>query len=169
MARKRFSEMHCGVAQALEALGDWWTLLIIRDAFFGVRRFTDFQASLGIARNILTDRLARLVDHGILDRIDVGDTGQRFEYRLTPKGEGLLPVLTALREWSDDWVFGPGREPVVATEKATGRPVPKMRVRGADGRELARHDLRIVPGPGASSQTLEMLARRPRAKQARQT
>ncbi|MBL8485993.1 MAG: helix-turn-helix transcriptional regulator [Rhodocyclaceae bacterium] len=167
MARKRFSDMNCGVAQALEALGDWWTLLIIRDAFFGVRRFTDFQASLGIARNILTDRLNRLVDHGILERIDVGDTGLRYEYRLTPKGEGLLPLLTALREWSDAWVFGPGREPVVAVEKATGRPLPGMRVRNAEGRELGRHELRIIPGPGASAETLEMLARRPRSKQPR--
>lgn len=160
MVRKRFSQMNCGVAQALEALGDWWTLLIVRDAFFGVRRFSDFQANLGIARNILTDRLQRLVGHGILEKKDVGDVGQRYEYLLTPKGEALLPILTAMREWSDEWVFGAGHEPVLVTEKANGRIVPRMRVRNADGRELERRDLRIGPGPGASAETDKMLAGR---------
>ncbi len=162
MVRKRFSTMNCGVAQALEALGDWWTLLIVRDAFFGVRRFSDFQAHLGIARNILTDRLQHLVKHRILEKKDVGDVGQRYEYALTPKGEALLPVLTAMREWSDEWVFGTGREPVLVTEKANGQVVPRMRVRSADGRELGRRDLRIRPGPGASEETEKMLAGRSR-------
>ncbi|HKE11579.1 MAG TPA: helix-turn-helix domain-containing protein, partial [Myxococcota bacterium] len=105
MGRKRFSEMNCGIAQALEVLGDWWTLLIVRDAFFGAHRFGDFERSLGIAKNVLSARLQHLVDHGVFELADVGSEGQRFEYRLTEKGEALLPVLTALREWSDGWVF----------------------------------------------------------------
>ncbi|MCC6763896.1 MAG: helix-turn-helix transcriptional regulator [Deltaproteobacteria bacterium] len=160
MGRKRFDGMNCGIAQALEAIGDWWTLLIVRDAFFGTRRFGDFESNLGIARNILSTRLQHLVDHGVFERVDVGHEGQRFEYRLTEKGEALLPVLTALREWADEWVFGRGREPVVVRDRATGRRVPKLRVTDADGRPLTRRDLRISPGSGATAQTVRMLERR---------
>jgi DNA-binding HxlR family transcriptional regulator len=162
MGRKRFAEMNCGIAQALDALGDWWTLLIVRDAFFGVCRFSDFGANLGIAKNILTNRLQRLVDQGIFEKVDVGEAGQRFEYRLTDKGEALLPVLTALRDWSDEWVFGPGKEPVIVKDRATGRRIPKLRVTAANGRLLTRKDLRVVPGPGASAETVRALAPRPR-------
>jgi DNA-binding HxlR family transcriptional regulator len=159
MGRKRFAEMNCGIAQALEALGDWWTLLIVRDAFFGVRRFADFEASLGIAKNILADRLARLVAHGIFEKRDVGASGTRFEYRLSEKGEALLPVLTALRDWSDAWVFGRGHEPVIVKDRRTNRRIPRLRVTDADGRPLGRRDLRTLPGPGASRETRSRLAR----------
>jgi DNA-binding HxlR family transcriptional regulator len=158
MGRKRFGDMNCGIGQALEALGDWWTLLIVRDAFFGVRRFADFERSLGIAKNVLSARLAHLVEHGIFERVDVGSEGHRFEYRLSEKGEALLPVLTAMREWSDEWVFGRGNEPVIMTDRRTGRRLPKLRVTDADGRPLSRRDLRTLPGPGASKDTLRRLA-----------
>ena len=162
MGRKRFADMNCGIGQALEAFGDWWTLLIVRDAFFGSRRFGDFERSLGIAKNVLSARLQHLVDHGIFTRVDVGSEGEHFEYRLTDKGEALLPVLTAMREWSDEWVFGRGREPVIVKDRRTGRRLPKMRVADADGRPLSRRDLRTVPGPGASRETIERLTPRPR-------
>jgi DNA-binding HxlR family transcriptional regulator len=162
MGRKRFAEMNCGIAQALEAFGDWWTLLIVRDSFLGVRRFADFERNLGIAKNILTARLQHLVDHGILERVDVGSEGQRFEYRLTEKGDALLPVLTALREWSDEWVFGKGHEPAIVRDRATGRRVPRLRVTAADGRELTRRDLRMEPGPGASAEMQRLLSPRRR-------
>ena len=164
MARKRFADMNCGIAQALEALGDWWTLLIVRDAFFGVRRFGDFEASLGIAKNILSDRLQRLVDHEVFQKIDVGEAGQRFEYRLTEKGEALLPVLTALRDWSDEWVYGKGQEPVIVKDRRTNRRIPKLRVTDAEGRPLSRRYLRTVAGPGASPETRKLLERRPRER-----
>ena len=147
MARKRFEKMNCGIAQALEALGDWWTLLIVRDAFFGARRFRDFERSLGIAKNILSARLQHLVEHGIFERIDVGSDGERFEYQLTAKGEALLTVLTALREWSDEWVFGRGNEPVIVRDRKTGRRIAKLRVTDAEGAPLTRRDLRTVPAP----------------------
>ena len=143
--------MNCGVAQALEALGDWWTLLIVRDAFFGVRRFADFEADLGISKNVLTDRLEHLVAHEILEKVEVGVQGSRHEYRLTPKGEALLPVLTTLREWSDEWVFGRGNEPVIVRDRRTKRRVPRLRVRDADGRPLGRRDLHTEPGPGGAT------------------
>ena len=165
MRRKRFDRMNCGIAQALEALGDWWTLLIVRDAFFGARRFGDFQRSLGIAKNILSARLVHLVEHGIFERVDVGTEGERFEYRLTAKGEALLTVLTALREWSDEWVFGRGNEPVVVRDRRTGRRIARLRVTDADGVPLMRRDLRIVPGPGASRETTRLLTSRTRANE----
>jgi DNA-binding HxlR family transcriptional regulator len=160
MKQKRFDQMNCGIAQALEALGDWWTLLIVRDAFFGARRFVDFQRNLGIAKNILSARLAHLVEHEIFERVDVGSVGERFEYRLTDKGEALLTVLTALREWSDEWVFGRGNEPLIMRDRETGRRVPKLRVTDSEGKPLTRRDLRSVPGPGASPDTIRLLTRR---------
>jgi DNA-binding HxlR family transcriptional regulator len=153
MGRKRFAEMNCGIAQALEALGDWWTLLVVRDAFFGARRFSDFEKSLGIAKNILSNRLARLVEHEIFAKVDA-------EYRLTPKGEALLPLLTAMRDWSDEWVFGKGAEPVVVKDRRSNRRLPRLRVTDADGNEVTRRDLRTVPGPGASDETRRLLQRR---------
>ena len=166
MKRKRFEQMNCGIAQALDALGDWWTLLIVRDAFFGARRFGEFQRSLGIAKNILAARLAHLVEHGIFERIDVGREGEHFEYRLTPKGEALLTVMTALREWSDEWVFGRGNEPVVVRDRRSGRRVAKLRVTDADGALLTRTDVRMVPGPGASRETIRLLTPRARSNEA---
>jgi DNA-binding HxlR family transcriptional regulator len=91
----------CGVARALEIVGERWTLLIVRDAFLGRRRFEEFQESLGIARNVLTDRLRTLVDEGVLERVRYSERPERFEYRLTPKGRELLVALTALREWGE--------------------------------------------------------------------
>ncbi len=159
MSRKRFDQMNCGIAQALEALGDWWTLLIVRNAFFGTRRFADFEANLGISKNILSNRLQHLVDHEIFERVEVGQRGSRFEYRLTEKGEALLPVLTAMREWSDEWVFGEGNEPLVMRDRRTKRLVPKLAVRDADGRVLGRRDVRMEPGPGAARETRERFGR----------
>jgi len=153
VGRKRFRDMNCGVAQALEALGDWWTLLIVRDAFFGARRFGDFEANLGISKNILSDRLQRLVEHGIFLRVDVGEAGERFEY--------LLPLLTALRDWSDEWVFGRGHEPVIVKDRRSNRRIPRLRVTDAEGRPLTRRDLHTEPGPGASNETRRLLTRRP--------
>jgi DNA-binding HxlR family transcriptional regulator len=153
MGRKRFDHMNCGVAQALEQIGDWWTMLIVRDAFFGARRFGEFEKSLGVAKNILTDRLKKLVANEIFEKVD-------GEYRLAAKGEALLPLLTAMREWSDEWVFGRGAEPVIVKDRRTNKRIPRMRVTDAEGNELTRRDLRTVPGPGASAETQRLLGRR---------
>jgi DNA-binding HxlR family transcriptional regulator len=148
MGRIRFAEANCGIARSLDVLGDWWTLLIIRDAFLGATRFSDFQQHLGIARNVLTQRLRNLVDNAILERVNVGQTGQRYEYRLTAKGESLLPVLTTLREWGDEWVFGEGQEPLLMVDRETGARVPRTVVRNAAGKQLQRRDLKPKLGPG---------------------
>jgi DNA-binding HxlR family transcriptional regulator len=160
MDKTSFSDMNCSVAQALEVLGDWWTLLIIRDSFFGVRRFADFEASLGIAKNTLTDRLKHLVAEGVMEKIDAGRTGPRYEYRLTEKGRDLHIVLTALRQWSDKWVFRPGNEPLLVKDKKTGQPVSDLQVTDADGKPLQLRDMFSSPGPGATEQTVRMLAPR---------
>ena len=153
--RVRFDGENCSVAQTLEILGDWWTLLVVREAFFGTRRFADFEANLSISKNVLTQRLTHLVEHGVLERIDVGQHGVRYEYALTRKGKDLTTVLHALREWGDRWVFGEGNEPLLVCDRRTGRPVPRLRVRGEDGKPLRADEIELRPGHGASKTTLE--------------
>src|SRR5215207_10126911 len=107
-----FGDMACSVARTLDVVGERWTLLILRDAFNGVRRFEDFQQSLGIARNILTDRLQTLAAQGVLERRRYQEHPERFEYRLTDKGRDLFPVLVALLHWGDAW-YAPDGPPRV--------------------------------------------------------
>jgi DNA-binding HxlR family transcriptional regulator len=114
------------------------------------RRFADFEANLDISKNILTKRLDHLVDHGVLARVDVGVHGQRYEYELTPKGKDLITVLTALRQWGDRWVFGEGHEPLLVLDVRTGRPIPRLRLLGEDGKPLRAADIAVRPGPGVS-------------------
>ena len=108
MRRTSFADMNCSVAQSLEVIGEWWTPLILRDAFMGVRRFEQFQTRLGIARNVLASRLESLVEHGILEEVQYQDRPVRFEYVLTSKGSELWTVLTMLRQWGDKWLAPAG-------------------------------------------------------------
>lgn len=144
MARKRFDDSQCSVARALNEVGDWWSLLIVLQAMYGTRRFVDFQQELGIAKNILCDRLARLVDNGVLRKVDVGEHGSRFEYRLTEKGRDLFPVVIALRQWGDKWNPAPEQGPLDLRDRATGRPIQEVQVRDADGQPLSIRDV-FVP------------------------
>ena len=105
MRKASFADMHCSIAQSLEIVGEWWTLLILRDAFLGVRRFEDFVERLGISRNVLTIRLDRLVGAGILERHAYDEGRGRYDYLLTDKGRALWPVMTALRQWGDEWIY----------------------------------------------------------------
>src|SRR4051812_49308790 len=97
--RTSLEDHNCSIAQALEVLGDGWTLLIVREAFLGTQRFADFEANLGISKNVLTQRLTHLVEHGVLARVDAGEHGTRYEYVLTKMGKDLVTVMTALRQW----------------------------------------------------------------------
>src|SRR5207249_8142736 len=97
-------DMTCSVARALSVVGDRWTLLVLRDAFLGVRRFEDFHTDLGTTRHRLADRLRKLVDHGVLERVPYADRPRRFEYRLTEKGRDLYPVVVSLTRWGDRWI-----------------------------------------------------------------
>ncbi|HEX7637839.1 MAG TPA: helix-turn-helix domain-containing protein, partial [Burkholderiaceae bacterium] len=103
----------CPVARPLDAIGDGWSLLIVRDAFDGLTRFGEFQKSLGAAKNILAARLRNLVEHGILETVAAGDGGPHQEYVLTDKGRALFPLLVALRQWGEDWFFEGGEAPPV--------------------------------------------------------
>ncbi|PAV24770.1 transcriptional regulator [Tamilnaduibacter salinus] len=143
MARKRFDNANCSVARALNEVGDWWSLLVVLHAMYGTRRFVDFQRELGIARNILCDRLARLVEHGVLKKVDVGEHGSRHEYRLTDKGRDLFPVVMALRQWGDRWTPAQEQAPLDLRDRATGRPVRPMVVQDADGRDLGIRDVML--------------------------
>ncbi len=145
MARKRFDNTSCAVARALDEVGDWWSLRVVLQAMQGTRRFVDFQQELGIARNILCDRLRRLVQHGVLCKINVGKRGCRYEYRLTDKGRDLFTALEALRQWGERWTPAPPEQrPLIILDRRTGRPVAPVRVYDADGHPLTVRDVIAV-------------------------
>src|SRR4051794_16149111 len=121
MLKRDYEGQNCSIARALEVVGERWTLLIVRDAFLGLRRFDQFQESLGIARNVLTDRLNRLVEEGILERVRYSERPERYEYRLTPKGVELNVALTSLRQWGDK--YRTDKPPRVLRRKADKKPV----------------------------------------------
>jgi DNA-binding HxlR family transcriptional regulator len=146
MKLKTFEHMNCSLAQAVDAIGDRWTLLVLRDAFFGARRFEQFQQNLGIARNILTARLNKLVDEGILEKRPV-EAG-RFEYVLTDRGLDLQPALIALTQWGDKHRPNPRGKRLQFVDRETGKPIQPMAVRAADGRALKPRQIRGRPGPG---------------------
>jgi DNA-binding HxlR family transcriptional regulator len=146
--RKSFSDMHCSVAQALEVVGEWWSLLIVRDAFLGVRRFDDFQRSLGLSRGILTDRLTRLVEAGVLERRRYQERPPRYEYRLTQKGRDLWPVTMALAKWGDRYLAEDG-PPRLFLHRGCGGEVTERLTCAKCGAELTVRDIETKPGPGA--------------------
>jgi DNA-binding HxlR family transcriptional regulator len=143
MLNRDYDGQNCSVARALEVVGERWTLLIVRDAFLGKRRFEEFQESLGIARNVLTDRLNRLVDEEILERVPYSE--RRFEYRLTTKGRDLNIALAGLRQWGDKYISE--KPPTVLRRKSDRKPVVAALVpKGTD--VLRANELEHVPGPG---------------------
>ena len=144
MARKRFDDSNCSVARALNEVGDWWSLLIVLHAMYGTRRFVDFQQQLGIAKNILCDRLAKLVDNEVLRKVDVGEHGSRFEYRLTEKGRDLFPVVVALRQWGDKWNPAPDGQPLDLRDRESGQPIQAVTVQNAKGEPLSIRDVFVA-------------------------
>ena len=136
MSRKTKSDQPCPVARSVDLIGDRWSLLIVRDAFDGVSRFGDFQRSLGVARNILTDRLRKLVDAGVLKMRDASDGTAYQEYVLSAKGDSLFPIVVALRQWGELHLFERGERHSVLIDKRTRKPVPRMAPQGKDGTVL---------------------------------
>lgn len=126
----------CPVARSAALLGDHWSLLLIRDAFDGVRRFSDFQRSLGAARNILSNRLKQLVEAGIFLQQPASDGSAYQEYVLTDAGVELFPLLVALRQWGERHCFDPGEAHSQLVERSTGRPLPYMQPQGSNGKPL---------------------------------
>jgi DNA-binding HxlR family transcriptional regulator len=145
--RTSFETAECPVARSLDALGDWWSLLIIRDAFLGIRRFSEFQKNIGLAKNILTVRLRMLVDQGILTTAPASDGSAYQEYVLTPKGRGVFPVLVALRQWSEEFSGEACGFTTRLVDRYTGRPVRKLELRAASGRLLGDGDTEVRPNP----------------------
>ncbi len=138
----------CPLPAAIELIAEKWAFLILRGALNGLKHFEEFQGGLGIARNILSDRLSKLVAGGILERAADPEDGRRVIYSLTPKGEGLLPVILALRQWGEQW--GYGKMKVVLADNRDRRPVRKICVLSHDGRELTLADLTWIEAAKAS-------------------
>jgi len=134
--RKSHRKARCPVARPLDAIGDWWSLLIVRDAFEGLTRFGEFQKNLGLAKNILSARLKNLVAHGIFEVVPASDGSSHHEYRLTTKGTGLFPVVVALRQWGEDFFFARGEEHVSLVDKRDERPIRRLTVQAHDGRTV---------------------------------
>jgi DNA-binding HxlR family transcriptional regulator len=134
--RKSLEGDLCAVARSLDIIGDWWSLLIIRDALAGVRRFGEFQRSLGVAKNILTNRLKTLVAQGILELAPDPEGGAHQQYVPTEKGRALLPVLVALAQWGSEHLFEPGEPRSVLVDAVRNRPLAKLQIRSEDGRAL---------------------------------
>lgn len=148
MLPRTYPGQYCSIAGTLEVVGDRWTLLVVREAFQGTRRFDDFLANLGLARTVLTDRLNRLVEEQILERVRYQRRPDRYEYQLTQKGLDLFPVIVALLSWGDRYVMG-GRPPLVFRHRGCGGEVTDRRVCARCGQELAPGEVEPVPGPGA--------------------
>ena len=142
--RTSHSRAKCPVARPLDAIGDWWSMLIVRDAFEGLRRFGEFQKSLGLARNILTVRLRNLVQHGILETVPAADGSAYREYVLTQKGRGLFPVLVALRQWGEQYAFTPGEPFSALVDRKDGQPLSKLQIRAHDGRVLEQGETKVL-------------------------
>ena len=163
MRKASFADMHCSIAQSLELVGEWWTLLILRDAFLGVRRFEDFVERLGISRNVLTIRLDSLVAAGILERRPYDEGRGRYDYLLTDKGRALWPVMTALRQWGDEWIYGDGNEPLLIEHRSCGCVTTAQMTCSACGETLDVRSVRALPGLAATSDEVLDVVRKPRS------
>ncbi|MER5180647.1 winged helix-turn-helix transcriptional regulator [Streptomyces sp. NPDC002896] len=140
--RTTLGDADCAIAQALDVVGDWWTLLIVRDTARGVHRFDDLQRELGLSRKVLTERLRLLVDADVLTRVPYQERPVRHEYRLTPRGRALLPVLIALQDWGDTWLLGDGETTATAAEASR----EAQRIHGLRGTRLP--ELRLIDDEG---------------------
>ncbi|MGY3588880.1 DNA-binding HxlR family transcriptional regulator [Bradyrhizobium sp. USDA 4341] len=147
MKRTSLAGDSCPVARALDVFGDWWSLLIIRDASLGRRRFGEFQASLGLAKNILATRLRTLVERGILKTVPASDGSAYQEYVLTPKGHGIFPILVALRQWTEEFDDHPDEIATIMVDRDKGKPVKKLALLSQDGRVLGPADTTLKPRP----------------------
>ena len=144
MKRKSLEDAPCPVARTLDVIGDWWSLLIVRDAFDGVRRFSEFQKGLGMAKNILSTRLRTLVAQGILEIAPASDGSAYQEYILTDKGRDLFPVIVGLRQWGEDHLFAEQEAHSTLVESDSGQPIPRMTPTGSVGQTLTPLNTRVV-------------------------
>lgn len=159
MQRVSFRDMNCSIAQTLEVVGEWWSLLIVRDALLGVSRFDDFQRRTGISRNVLNDRLGKLVAEGVLEKVRYQEHPPRHDYRLTEKGRDLWEVVDAMRRWGDRWEAPDAGPPVEMVHRSCGSPTEAVPHCSACGEVLHQRDLTMVPGPGADDRSVPLRPR----------
>lgn len=152
MRRTSFADMRCSIARTLDVVGEWWTLLILREAFMGSRHFGEFERELGIAPNVLTQRLARLVEHEVLRVESTSQTGRALAYRLTDKGLALYPVIVALAQWGDAHAAAPDGPPIALVERRSGKPIAPLQPRSTSGKVLSPREVMIAAGPGATDE-----------------
>lgn len=143
--RTCMEDANCPIARSLDAIGDWWSLLIVREAFAGVRRFNEFQKELGLAKNILASRLRDLVAQGIFEMRPAADGSAYQEYVLTKKGRSLATVMIALWQWGEEHLFAPGEPSTRILDKETQRPLRKLALQAEDGRALRLSDIMLLP------------------------
>ena len=159
MKKVSFAGAECSLARSLDIVGEWWTLLILRDAFLGITRFDELVRRLGIARNVLTARLDTLVEAGVMAKVPYEEGARtRYDYRLTEMGRDLFPVLTALRQWGDRWLVGEGHGPVLLEHRTCGEVTRGVLTCEHCGEALVPRETRAVAGPGLSNPE-EFLAR----------
>lgn len=144
MKHKSFQGSTCPVARSMDSIGEWWSMLIIRDAMLGVRRFSDFQRSLGMARNVLTTRLRRLVALGILKTVPASDGSAYREYVLTEKGRDLLPAMIAIRQWGEKYLFADNEPRSIVLDKKHHQPLRRMEVQDVNGDKCTTTDLELL-------------------------
>lgn len=160
MLGNTYANQQCSIARTLESVGERWTLLVLRDVFMGLRRFEQIQQDLGIARNVLQNRLERLVEDGVLERVQYQERPPRYEYRLTEKGIDLWPVIESLRMWGDKHEPAPGGPPVIIRHKECGGEITEHRTCAKCGAFLGPRDVRPEAGPGISQDGERRLASR---------
>jgi DNA-binding HxlR family transcriptional regulator len=147
--RGRLANKECSMARAMEVVGDRWSILILREAYYGVKRFDEFEYYVGIAPNILSARLKKFVDAGMMKRVPLAEHAGRNEYVLTEKGRDFFPAYMALKRWGDDWLAEPEGPQVVFRERAVGRNVQYPELLSASGKPLRLEDVEVVAGSGA--------------------
>ena len=145
MQRTVWADADCPMARAVDLVGEWGSLLILREAFGGVTRFDDFQERLQISRHLLTTRLKKLVAGGVLARQPIEDGGKRQEYVLTPMGQDFYTTVVALRQWGDRWLFAPRPHPADMVDAVDGSVLAPLEVRSAKGRRVGPEDIRLKP------------------------
>ncbi|SMC73007.1 winged helix-turn-helix transcriptional regulator [Kibdelosporangium aridum] len=148
MKRSSLARWPCSIARTMDLLGDWWTPLVLRESFYGIRRFDEFQRTLGIARNTLTERLTRLVAEGLLEKQMYQEKPLRYEYVLTEKGRDFFAVLLAMTRWGDRWLSGMDGPPVTMHHDTCGHEAQAEVVCSACGEHLTSDDVTMRFGPG---------------------
>jgi DNA-binding HxlR family transcriptional regulator len=147
--QSRLANKECSMARAMEVVGDRWSMLILREAYYGVKRFDEFEYYVGVAPNILSSRLKKFVEAGVMARVPLPEHAGRYEYVLTKKGRDFFPAYLALKKWGDDWLAEPAGPQVVFRDRIAGRPIEYPELRTTAGKPLRLEDVEAVAGAGA--------------------